>query len=62
MSKEKAELLPCPFCGGQAKSKISQDEMWAIVECQNDHCAVKQFAYKNMDKAVKLWNTRHNFV
>lgn len=51
-----AELLPCPFCG--SKPRIIQHEFWPAVKCSNTDCGVQQFTFKDLDRAIKLWNTR----
>jgi len=61
------ELLPCPFCGGEATlgdyfqeaSDLGNDESWWLAQC--DHCGI---ALPNTDsptkeEAIKAWNTRH---
>ena len=47
MTEDKTELLPCPFCGGEAE----QLEAW--VKCGNDDCTFYQYM-----TSAKYWNTR----
>jgi Lar family restriction alleviation protein len=54
------QLLPCPFCGCEAKYKTcGHDGEWAFhkVECQS--CGVMQMMYqKSPDEVVRRWNAR----
>lgn len=50
----KKELLPCPFCGGKAKTKYLCAVY--IVACQNCHANGK--AEPTAQKAVEFWNVR----
>lgn len=51
-----SELKPCPFCG----AKAHKDN--AYVNCSNKDCPVRPVAkyYRNIDHAVRDWNTRAN--
>lgn len=49
-------LLPCPFCGGEAKL-IEPDGIWYAVACTK--CHIQGTGNRNQDyKAVNQWNTR----
>lgn len=53
-----SELLPCPFCGGEAE--IKQTEYgWFYPACTNWSCSCNWCeAYKTEAEAVEAWNTR----
>lgn len=62
MTKEQ-ELLPCPFCGGEARLWSGD---WAItdhgvvcIKCEVtvDPCHIEG-SYTSVDRAIKAWNTR----
>lgn len=54
------ELLPCPFCGGEAKvfhySSAIRDEVWRVV-CDKPFCAQGPDGYTEAE-AIAAWNTR----
>ena len=51
----KPELLPCPFCGGQAD--IGQvDDVWFIVTCVS--CEADGSIQHGPDDAAATWNRR----
>ena len=59
------ELLPCPFCGGEAEIESISDQMGHltligyIVKCSECWCAPKPNNYEgNIENAIKRWNTR----
>jgi phosphoribosyl-ATP pyrophosphohydrolase len=57
-----AELEPCPFCGGEAKT-AEYDTMYLhgfVVHCMNDDCpvAVGTHLCATEAEAAELWNTR----
>jgi uncharacterized Zn finger protein len=50
------ELLPCPFCGGQAEHrKISHTEEWWV---QCNECWVGTRLLDNPDLPIEKWNKR----
>ena len=55
------ELLPCPFCGGQPKSKFSmstKSKIWCP-ECAVEMRAVESYpVWHTDDFLVSAWNTR----
>lgn len=58
-----AELLPCPFCGGQAKVKTIVP--MSLVVCKNCGSMGKIVADQyeegdGIEEAVKAWNNRRN--
>ena len=48
------ELLPCPFCGGEAESIDLFPHFF--VKCKN--CATSTGFHSNISNAIKDWNTR----
>ena len=54
------ELLPCPFCGGEARvfhySSAIRDEVWRAV-CDKPFCAQGPDGYTEAE-AAEAWNTR----
>lgn len=52
------ELLPCPFCGGEAE--LWHNKTWDyVVRCTNKGCAARTRQYhENSNGAVDAWNTR----
>lgn len=51
-----SELLPCPFCGEEAK-EISENHMLAI-QCMTCECRTDYFP--SFKIAADIWNTRTN--
>lgn len=51
------DLLPCPFCGGEAKMITDSTSSW--VECQNTAaCEARGGFFGTPELAAKNWNTR----
>ena len=53
-------ILPCPFCGGEAKlMRFPKCERKYVVICENEQCmaSVGNYSYSK-EKAIKAWNTR----
>ena len=54
------KLLPCPFCGGEARvfhySSAIRDEVWRAV-CDKPFCAQGPDGYTEAE-AIAAWNTR----
>jgi hypothetical protein len=51
-------LLPCPFCGSKGAARYSDGGLWGVARCTKNGCGVQQIAYKNLNRAIELWNTR----
>ena len=58
MSEIKQRLLPCPFCGGEAR--LESNGQYAVVGCVNSNCQGYACCYKYDSKkeAIEHWNTR----
>ena len=50
-----AELLPCPFCGGEARRYYGNTDCYGIT-CKK--CTCKIYGYANKASATRAWNTR----
>lgn len=50
-----SELLPCPFCGGEANTVLRNADDWHV-ECHD--CAAKSGTYGFKKYAIEAWNTR----
>ena len=52
------ELLPCPFCGGEAKTSrgLHKYDCWGIW-CPT--CGVRTDLYPSEREAIEAWNTRY---
>ena len=56
-----AELLPCPFCGGEANLiavDYNDGDIWYRPECSECKCGWQE-NYETEDEAIEAWNTRH---
>lgn len=51
------ELLPCPFCGGEAYTVERGIYGWSI-ECDTPFCPCSFAAYRDKAEAIAAWNTR----
>lgn len=49
------DLLPCPFCGGEANTVLKGSDDWHI-ECHD--CASRSGIYGIRESAIAAWNTR----
>ena len=64
------ELLPCPFCGGEAEVRERMDEniwdhstvKWVSIGCSEIDCEIHGFDWPEdaEPNAADLWNTRAN--
>lgn len=60
---ENEEMLPCPFCGGEAEIfqwyiKGTANRMHYNVRCRDCGCVRKHKEYKTRRKAIMAWNRR----
>lgn len=56
------ELMPCPFCGGEARilEDTTGDYLWPdrfVVECSNEHCMASSM-WSTRERVVFAWNRR----
>lgn len=53
------ELLPCPFCSGQATTEHLESGLWSV-GCMDDQCIafISQAMFPREIEAVTAWNTR----
>jgi Lar family restriction alleviation protein len=58
---EAPDLLPCPFCGGEAKFYHRPDDSgWSNtdwVSCSGD-CGASTCMHETKEEAIAAWNTR----
>ncbi len=54
------ELLPCPFCGGEAEVKNNHRfrGVFVWVGCEDCHIGTETYSMDALGMAAKLWNTR----
>ena len=57
-----SELLPCPFCGGEAEimhlPAVEPSAQWHI-HCANRDCEVDPFLWRSTEaEAIAAWNSR----
>ena len=53
---EPRELLPCPFCGGEAKIITTSPSHYTSVVCRE--CLAKTAIFMNQSRARAAWNRR----
>ena len=54
-------IKECPCCGGKARTSIAGEIDGAIykaVVCTK--CGIRTDGYRNIEKAIEIWNTRHD--
>lgn len=55
-ARERAALLPCPFCGMPPKFECIDDV--ALISCNGASCVGVEVQYVGRDDAITAWNTR----
>ena len=57
--QEQVQLLPCPFCGGEAR--FVDGRLSINIRCGNYDCGItqRQYYYETTAEAIAAWNTRH---
>ena len=56
-----AELLPCPFCGGEAiymNKNTIPNRRNPTIECEDCHCNMWELLDSEKDFLIQQWNTR----
>lgn len=63
--KNRIDLKPCPFCGGEARIVVIEKGVHSIIECTTHYCGFMRNSFNNGDTdenaALRLttaWNTR----
>lgn len=56
--KSPEELLPCPFCGGEAELDDSLAQWDHAVQCRECHAST--YLWDSDAEAIKYWNCRAN--
>lgn len=51
------KLLPCPFCGGEARPWQNSENLYWIIQCTK--CVATAGDHVDVAGAAKAWNTRH---
>ena len=51
------ELLPCPFCGGKAKTVTNSSGKWWI-RCDKEFWCVQTQYEETEEEVILVWNTR----
>ena len=54
--KRKYELIPCPFCGGEAD--ISEFDNASMIWAKCSECGAESDMDWSIDKVVEKWNRR----
>ena len=59
---ERAEALPCPFCGGHAEvldASSPANGAWSV-QCQSGYCKIEPWTgwRETRKEALNAWNTR----
>lgn len=55
------KLLPCPFCGGEAKTTFICDGRYNEIKCKTPKCIMNvdmPAFYESKEEAIKKWNSR----
>ncbi len=58
---KKDDLLPCPFCGSEAKYKVFENILRESVNFTHcDECHIRTGDCFNLCESIDVWNTRTN--
>lgn len=63
MTEKKVSLLPCPFCGGEARWVEVTDALdtpFGLVTEHDEACFLGSRMMAEWDNIVTAWNTRHS--
>lgn len=55
---EQTELLPCPFCGGEARRDHDPGYRWWTTECTRCPCLMTEGGVHSAEQANEFWNRR----
>lgn len=58
---KKIDLLPCPFCGGEADIySYRRSGPWYRIRCSGDGCPINPMTYsrRTLEQAAADWNHR----
>lgn len=66
IDNQTAELLPCPFCGGEAQMGVNKESTVReyFIGCMNCHIRLYKIGYKRFwseAEAIAAWNTRSDY-
>ena len=50
-------LLPCPFCGGEARARVTNDNAYEVV-CRTIECSARTDYFSSEERACAAWNRR----
>jgi Lar family restriction alleviation protein len=54
----KEELLPCPFCGGEARIIDLEDPEYKYYQIRCSKCMCKTESHLGMEETIAVWNRR----
>ena len=52
------KLLPCPFCGGEAKVESTLKDRYRVICKRYRECGATQLYANSKEEAIESWNTR----
>lgn len=52
------QVLPCPFCGGEAVIIANYTGNEGYVECPHCHIGTQVYEYRELQDAIDTWNSR----
>lgn len=53
------ELDPCPFCGGKAEIRISQQSCYDFYRIECGNCRGMIWGYQDKQSSINNWNQRY---